>query len=72
MNEDYARIQTRLQLYDPVVIGTIALLWTNNVYSRALILDIIETNHVPSLAICFLLDHGTFTVSPVAELRKIK
>ncbi|KAM3184590.1 hypothetical protein ACTXT7_008060 [Hymenolepis weldensis] len=63
-------IHTRLQLYDPVVVGTIAVLKTGTIYSRVFIMDIVDNN--PKLAVCFLLDHGTFTVAPVGDLRKIK
>nr|CDS25482.1 KH domain containing protein [Hymenolepis microstoma] len=71
LTADYLNaINTRLQLYDPVVVGTIAVLKTGVIYSRVFIMDIIDSN--PKLAICFLLDHGTFTVAPVGDLRKIK
>lgn len=63
-------VHTRLQLYDPVVVGTIAVLKTGTIYSRVFIMDIVDNN--PKLAVCFLLDHGTFTVAPVGDLRKIK
>ncbi|VDO08345.1 unnamed protein product [Rodentolepis nana] len=68
---DYTNMtHTRLQLYDPVVVGTIAVLKTGVIYSRVFIMDIVDGN--PKLAVCFLLDHGTFTVAPVGDLRKIK
>ncbi|KAM3185395.1 hypothetical protein ACTXT7_006441 [Hymenolepis weldensis] len=57
-------------LYEPVHASTIAVLKIKSVYSRVLIVNVV--NGYPKCAICFLLDYGIFIIVPITSLRKIK
>nr|VZI41193.1 unnamed protein product [Spirometra erinaceieuropaei] len=71
LDKDYASLNSsRMQLYEPVTSGTVAVLPHNFGFARALILKVLLT--WPRQAVCFLLDHGTFGVVALSELRKIK
>lgn len=71
LDKDYSTLNsTRMQLYEPVTSGTVAVLPHVFGFARALILKVLLT--WPRQAVCFLLDHGTFGVVGLSELRKIK
>lgn len=71
MNNDYSSLNThRMQLYEPVTTGTIAVLPHILGFSRVVILKIINT--IPRYALCLLLDHGSFAIARITDLRKIK
>lgn len=72
MSADYENLSTpRMSLYEPITLGTIAVLKTDAVYSRVVIVRVINKSS-PKEAICFLLDHGVFYIAPLANLRKIR
>ncbi|VDD77385.1 unnamed protein product, partial [Mesocestoides corti] len=71
LDKDYASLSSsRMQLYEPVTSGTVAILPHSYGFARALILKVLLT--WPRQAVCFMLDHGTFGVIGLSELRKIK
>lgn len=71
LDKDYASLTlSRMQLYEPVTSGTVAVLPHKHGFARALILKVLST--WPRYAFCFLLDHGTFGVVGLTEFRKIK
>ncbi len=71
LDKDYSTLNSsRMQLYEPVTSGTVAVLPHNYGFARALILKVLLT--WPRQAVCFLLDHGTFGVVGLSDLRKIK
>lgn len=71
LDKDYSTLNSsRMQLYEPVTSGTVAVLPHSYGFARALILKVLLT--WPRQALCFLLDHGTFGVVSLSDLRKIK
>ncbi|KAM7537147.1 hypothetical protein Aperf_G00000073541 [Anoplocephala perfoliata] len=72
MSADYANLSTpRMSLYEPITLGTIAVLETNAIYSRVVIVRVMNKSS-PKEAMCFLLDHGIFYIAPLANFRKIR
>ncbi len=71
LDKDYATLNSsRMQLYEPVTSGTVAVLPHNYGFARALILKVLMT--WPRQAVCLMLDHGSFSVVSLSDLRKIK
>ncbi|EUB62532.1 hypothetical protein ECG_04597 [Echinococcus granulosus] len=71
LDKDYYALNTpRMQLYEPVTSGTVAILSHRLGFARVVILKVIVT--WPRLALCFMLDYGVFSIAPITDLRKIK
>ncbi|VDM19348.1 unnamed protein product [Hydatigera taeniaeformis] len=71
LDKDYYSLSTpRMQLYEPVTSGTVAVLSHRLGFARVVILKVLVK--WPRLALCFMLDHGTFAIAPITDLRKIK
>ncbi|VDK42662.1 unnamed protein product [Taenia asiatica] len=70
LDKDYYALNTpRMQLYEPVTSGTVAILVHRLGFARVVILKVLVKWR---LALCFMLDHGVFAIAPITDLRKIK
>ncbi|KAL5110839.1 hypothetical protein TcWFU_008736 [Taenia crassiceps] len=70
LDKDYYALSTpRMQLYEPVTSGTVAILSHRLGFTRVVILKVLVKWR---LALCFMLDHGIFAIAPISDLRKIK
>ncbi|KAA3682046.1 uncharacterized protein DEA37_0008506 [Paragonimus westermani] len=71
LDRDYASANNfRMQLCEPVTSGTVAVVPHSHGFARSLILSVYST--WPKTALYLLLDHGTFGVAPLNQLKKIR